>query len=427
MTVELHQWGDNLANRDFRNKTNENWKRLESSYGILEKDSVNVQVDINHIKKQSEEAAKLSKNVQEQVNTLVIDGDSSPEAAQARTDVNGVTHSTLKDRIDSDSNKVNHLMYMLTHKLDFKGAAVTTFANTDYNYVFGRLKEINCNAQVVQMCNVSSYTSDTVTIQPDAELTKAILSATEKGVPIQLLKPHVGVNGSDGSNKTAIKPTNVSNWFNSYKPIIMHYAEIAHNNNIPILSVGNELSSLTGSENIQHWKDIIYSIRQLYPELILTYACTFNELVRMTNDKKTGKDAIMNYVDLIGGNIYPQMTTKDFDGVGNITVEELIEGIYLNHDNVMYVNAITDACRLFSKDILITETGIMPKIDSLKNFIATGAYNTRTQSLYYQSVLSVLGSMHQVKGIFIWHIREPFDFFDGEGEVVIKEMFGEVL
>lgn len=41
-------------------------------------------------------------SVQEQINQLVVDGDSSPEAAQARVDARGVSYPTLKERIDAD-------------------------------------------------------------------------------------------------------------------------------------------------------------------------------------------------------------------------------------------------------------------------------------------------------------------------------------
>ncbi|MGE7891239.1 right-handed parallel beta-helix repeat-containing protein [Bacillus cereus] len=55
--------------------------------------------------------AKLeSKSVQEQLNNIVIEGDSSVEAAQARVDENGVVHDTLKERLDLDSLKVGSLL-----------------------------------------------------------------------------------------------------------------------------------------------------------------------------------------------------------------------------------------------------------------------------------------------------------------------------
>jgi hypothetical protein len=47
------------------------------------------------------------KNVQAQVDTLVVNGDSSPAAAQAAVDANGVTKSSLKKRLDDDYNELS--------------------------------------------------------------------------------------------------------------------------------------------------------------------------------------------------------------------------------------------------------------------------------------------------------------------------------
>ena len=54
----------------------------------------------------SESADTLSKSVQEQFNQVVIDGDSSVEAAQARVDASGHTSPTLKARLDKEHNEV---------------------------------------------------------------------------------------------------------------------------------------------------------------------------------------------------------------------------------------------------------------------------------------------------------------------------------
>ena len=51
-------------------------------------------------------ADTLSKSVQEQFNQVVIDGDSSVEAAQARVDASGQTNPTLKARLDKEHNEV---------------------------------------------------------------------------------------------------------------------------------------------------------------------------------------------------------------------------------------------------------------------------------------------------------------------------------
>lgn len=50
--------------------------------------------------------SKDAKVLQSQINKLVIDGDSSPEAAQARVGVDGRAYNTLKERIDNENAEV---------------------------------------------------------------------------------------------------------------------------------------------------------------------------------------------------------------------------------------------------------------------------------------------------------------------------------
>lgn len=52
------------------------------------------------------ESLNKSTSTQDQLDQIVIEGDSSVEAAQARVDANGNIHTTLKERIDNDYNEV---------------------------------------------------------------------------------------------------------------------------------------------------------------------------------------------------------------------------------------------------------------------------------------------------------------------------------
>lgn len=57
-------------------------------------------------------------NVQKQVDNLVVSGDSSPAADQARTDAVGVTHPSLKERNDSDFNTlIGHINVLSQNSL----------------------------------------------------------------------------------------------------------------------------------------------------------------------------------------------------------------------------------------------------------------------------------------------------------------------
>ncbi|MDF9457029.1 BppU family phage baseplate upper protein [Bacillus cereus] len=54
----------------------------------------------------AQQARDIAQNVQDQLNTVIIKGDSSVEAAQARMDEKGTIHTTLKQRIDSLGTRV---------------------------------------------------------------------------------------------------------------------------------------------------------------------------------------------------------------------------------------------------------------------------------------------------------------------------------
>ncbi|MBT2601430.1 MULTISPECIES: hypothetical protein [unclassified Oceanobacillus] len=63
-------------------------------------------ITANEAKENSEESVNQVNNIQRQVDQIVVEGDSSVEAAQARVDAEGVSHNTLKERNDSDYLKL---------------------------------------------------------------------------------------------------------------------------------------------------------------------------------------------------------------------------------------------------------------------------------------------------------------------------------
>src|SRR5690625_2363865 len=67
------------------------------------------------------QALANSESTQTQLDTIVIDGDSSVEAAQARVDEKGVSHSTLKARIDDGMNSVNQQLAQTGEDLKERG------------------------------------------------------------------------------------------------------------------------------------------------------------------------------------------------------------------------------------------------------------------------------------------------------------------
>lgn len=68
----------------------------------------------------SENAVYQVNNIQAQVNQLVVEGDSSVEAAQARVDVNNHSYSTLKERLDTEYSKVTSQLEDIEQEIENK-------------------------------------------------------------------------------------------------------------------------------------------------------------------------------------------------------------------------------------------------------------------------------------------------------------------
>ncbi|MGX5538137.1 GDSL-type esterase/lipase family protein [Bacillus wiedmannii] len=108
MPMDLDRWNSNIADRNLRNRTNNNWNKIEGGYANLEDNNNKATANSAEALKKSTEAKAKADNVQNQLNGIVVGGDSGPEAKQARTDSKGVTHSTLKERADSDYDTLDN-------------------------------------------------------------------------------------------------------------------------------------------------------------------------------------------------------------------------------------------------------------------------------------------------------------------------------
>lgn len=121
---------------------------------------------------------------------------------------------------------------------------------------------------------VDSPTSNTIksgTFTPsDTELEAAIDLAHENGMAVQLAPTVWTVNPYVW--RGAFYPTNVSQFFNSYRSMMDHYAELAESNGVELLTVGSEYSSLEhyGSQ----WRHVVSDVRQRFSGLTTYMAVT---------------------------------------------------------------------------------------------------------------------------------------------------------
>ncbi|MFJ6034321.1 alanine-zipper protein [Bacillus toyonensis] len=113
--MTIKDLGTNM-DRQWRIDLNDNFRELSGMQGSVN-DAVNKAKTAEQIAKTAEQIANeaemkadtandTSNSVQEQLDTIVINGDSSVEAAQARVDLDNRVYQNLKERVDAEQNKI---------------------------------------------------------------------------------------------------------------------------------------------------------------------------------------------------------------------------------------------------------------------------------------------------------------------------------
>src|SRR5690625_1624419 len=81
------------------------------------KDAEKAKIDSSEALDTANTALSKSESTQTQLDNIVIDGDSSVEAAQARVDKDGKTYGTLKERLDTEHGIVTSQLAQTDNKI----------------------------------------------------------------------------------------------------------------------------------------------------------------------------------------------------------------------------------------------------------------------------------------------------------------------
>lgn len=110
---QLNRWLNSFTDRDFRNRTNDNWTVIEKALSSIESLS-----------------EKNKKDLLARIDNLIINsGNSSPEVADARLDADGTRHAILKGRLDSDQQKNNALIQAVTQEVKGVSASISNMSD----------------------------------------------------------------------------------------------------------------------------------------------------------------------------------------------------------------------------------------------------------------------------------------------------------
>ena len=346
-------------------------------------------------------------------------------------------NSILEDRVrqlDDTRNKIEERFASLAtdpiaHKLKYHSVSTSISPRMEISdSALDHLGNIGATVTLCSMVNITSKMDSDPQLEED-RINDTIVRIQAKDLKIDMLKPHLGVNWSDGFYRGEYVPDSNIDFFNNWKRILQKCATICDTHNIPILCIGCEQVQNTQAKFNDKWLEIIQELRQAHPNLLLTYAMAGEE------HSKWQEREWMSQLDFIGMNVYPSYTSKEDEG-DNISVEEVIEGFYYDHSGVDFGKRMHDIYRHFNKPIFITEVGVMPQIDGLVRLI--GKHTGQTPQDFHVSALAMeaafsgwMKDLNFIVGFAWWHIREPFEFFDestsnlSEAEQVFKKYIKE--
>ena len=292
-------------------------------------------------------------------------------------------------------NGLNFTSYQAT-EYNNSATAVASIRATGANYVavMETQYEQTYTSNVIAPETTSSagYTSAYPLSPTDAAVVTAIKAAQAQGLTVSL-KPQV--DSLDGVFRGSFAPTSPTAWFASYQTFILHYAQLASQNNVGFLVIGTELKSLTTSTYKSNWETIISAIRSQYPGLTLIYGANATG----AGDEFTSV-SFWGDVDIIGVDGYFPLTNQN-----DPSLAALIAAWTNNKSGFNIVAALKNLQSTYNKPLIFSEIGYVSVSGTNQQPYAsiTGTYDTTEQQNCYEAFFEVFSPQSSwMKGVFWW-------------------------
>lgn len=328
-----------------------------------------------------------------------------------KSDFNNVSEQLQNKANESDLQKLQNDLTGL-HKLDYKSVSVHVGLNgykkPDMT-IWNHLKTQGASATLIVMVGLNSATDDNPQMINDSIIQETINDADSIGVNISMIKLHLGVGFSDGFNRGNYLPTSINTYFDNWKTICNHYADLCNQYSIPILCIGCEQPNQTQNQYLSKWNEIVSQIKSIHPNLLLTYAPKTWEI------QSTQYQDINGLLDIIGYNVYLSYTQKKLSEE-TPKENELAKSFWWQNDGINVVDTMSDLYERFNKPIFITEIGCMPIDNGLTNVVPPN-YESEPQNydaVYWLMKISfdILFRETNVIGFAWWSAEPPFTYFN---------------
>jgi hypothetical protein len=330
----------------------------------------------------------------------------APPSAAAVT----ITATSVADPTKSGSFNVTVTTPPSPHVSGFTyhGTTHTSFQANEYNTPAGVTSQDALAATGVNWVGllVTQYQDNatSTSIAPssstptDAAVIAAIQELHAKGVKV-MLKPHV--DALSGEWRGTFQPSDVNAWFASFTAFIIHYAQLAQDNNAEMLCFGTEFVQLSGSANLSRWTSVINAIRSVYSgPLVYAANATF------AADEFTSV-SFWDQVDVIGLDAYFPLTNHS-----DPTVPELVSAWSSNSGGLNILAAVQNFASAHpTKPVIFSEIGYRSVSGANTrpfDFTMTGAVDGTEQQDCYEALYEVWSRQTaSLKGIFWWSWSVP--------------------
>jgi hypothetical protein len=218
----------------------------------------------------------------------------------------------------------------------------------------------------------------------DAALRTAARTARSLGMRV-VIKPHIDVR--DGAFRGDIAPASRSRWWQSYRVMLRHYADLAQEEGAAMLEVGTELTSMSDDE--REWRALIADVRARFTGQ-LTFAANWIDGARAVG--------FWDALDAIGIDAYMPLVTDDPDpSVARLAQAWKDRG---------YVAQLQELSRRHRRPVLFTELGYTSRLGTASSpwEWADGgeAGAQRPQARAYEAAFVVFGGKPWFQGIYWW-------------------------
>lgn len=286
----------------------------------------------------------------------------------------------------------------------------------------GKLKQLGGNTVALNPFGFSReakkpariHFSDGVGSENDASVLHALLTARSMELTV-FMKPHIWIRGTWPGEIEMETEQEWQQFLAYYEQWIRHYAIFSQLYEVPILSIGLEMSKATTSHE-KEFVDMVERLRKIYDGNITYAANWYGEFDKLT---------FWNAFDFIGiDSYYPLSKEKDSN------LSELIEGAEDAADN------IGEVAQKYNKEVLVTEIGFTstptPWIDPHK-YGRGQKVNLEHQERSYRAIRDAWRDEPWLRGIYWWKwpttpdragaLHSGFTPRDKPAENVVKQWF----